>query len=178
MSYPAPSDVAYVARRETRRLNAVHPEPRAMQANGSAQTSDSTGPLDVLLASARLAAPSPTFVVQVLARIAQRNARQRTVRQVRQVLVAIILIAGMVAGTTLLILSLRDNNPEAVSGLARAAGQLGEVLQSLATAVRVVVRTIPGEPGVVLSVWALAAVLVSATWFRVFANARPDRVQA
>jgi hypothetical protein len=178
MSYPAPSDMAHVARRETRRLDAVPSRAQGMQPGGQALTSGSEEALDRLLASARLAAPSRTFSAQVMVRVAHRKARERTLRQVWQVLVVVILAAGMIAGTGLLSMALRDNNPEAVSGLARAAGQLGQVLQSLATAVQVILRAVPFNPGVVLAVWALAAVLVSVTWFRVFANARLDQVQA
>ncbi len=134
--------------------------------------------LDALLASVKPAVPPSTFAAQVMLGVARRKRRQRALLSLRRIATVVVLVAAMVSGAVLLVSVTRASNPEFFEVVGRAAMQVASVLQSLMVAARVVLRAIPVDAGGLLVVWFVAAVVVSALWFKMLGKARPQSVHA
>ncbi len=173
MSYLGPSDVTYVPGRETKRLYGEQLKAPVVGADKSGLEEESFPELDALLACARLAHPPSTFGAQVIKCVAQRGVRQRARLRVRRILTVVVLLMAMVAGTVWLVSSLRASNAPILGVVSQVFEQLAAILQSMSVAVRVILRTIPGNASVLFGTWIVVALGVSALWCAALVRARP-----
>ncbi|MFO7697237.1 MAG: hypothetical protein R6X16_08775 [Anaerolineae bacterium] len=178
MSHPGPSDVANVPVRETKRLYERRLADPDLGAGQPVSESESFAELDELLACARLAEPPSHFAAQVMVCVARRHSRQRTVRLVRRVMTVVVLLVAMIGGTVWLLSAVRASNAPIVGGISLVFEQIAAILQTLAVAIGVIARAIPGRATVLLGVWIAVAAGVSALWCAAVARVQPSRVHA
>jgi len=177
MSHQRPSDHILASATETRQLYLVD-DVVAGSGTDTGTREPADHPVDLLLASASLVDPPAHLRARIMAQVAQRRRRERVLRRAQVAIAAVLAGVLMYYGSRWLASWLAASQPQLVAGLVRTMSQLAGLARAVFTAIRVVLHVAPGEPVTFLATWVLLAAVVSALWWRLYAQAQRRQARA